>query len=256
MISESLRWLGRNTPNFRYVRAIPNRVLKPLHRALGLSGGVVDVLGFKMALDPRECVDGGLWFAPQLYDVSEINFLMHRFPNNGVLVDVGSNIGFWSLRFAHAFPKSRIYAIEANPSTYGVLCNNININEFENVHPVNVGASDAEGEMPLYCNTTGNRGGDSFAFSSNERPSVVVPVKSLLGILKNFALERIDVMKMDIEGFEEKVLAGFFLEAPVALWPKFICVEISHVPQAILLLKSNGYRVVLTARENCVLELG
>lgn len=256
MMSQVLRWIGHQIPNIRYVRAIPNRILKPLHEVFGLGGGVVDVLGFAMRLDPHECVDGGLWFAPHLYDRAEIGFLLHRFPTQGIFLDVGANIGFWSLRFAHAFPRANIFAIEANQATFQVLRENIQINDFRNITPVHVGVSDEFGKLPLYCNDTGNRGGDSFVFGvAGRNRSTVVPVKPLAAILADAGLVSVDVMKMDIEGFEERVLTRFFLEAPRSLWPRFICAEILHVPQVAALLQNTGYRLVLTARENSVFAL-
>lgn len=257
MISRLLRWIGRHIPNIRYVRAIPNQILKPLHKALGLRGGIIDVLGFKMRLDPKECVDAGLWFAPHLYDRDELDFLLHRFPERGVFLDVGANIGFWSLRFAHGFPLARICAIEANPATFQVLCENIRINSFRNISPVNVGASDVPGELPLYCNDTGNRGGDSFALAmAGRNRSITVPVKPLAVILADAGLESVDVMKMDIEGFEEKVLVQFFSVAPRRCWPRYICVESTHVPQVVTLLQNMDYRLMLKSRENNIFAQG
>ena len=256
MIADLLRWLGHHTPNISYVRAVPNLILKPIHLALGLGGGVVDVLGFRMRLNPRECVDAGLWFAPQFYDRSEIAYLLGKFPEQGVMLDVGANIGFWSLRFAHAFPNARICAIEANPATFELLCENIQLNKFGNIAPVHVGVSDGPGELPLYCNDTGNRGGDSFAAGASDRPrSVLVPVQSLASILAGAGLERIDIIKMDIEGLEERVLSNFFSETPRKVWPHFICAEVSHSPVVVDLLKKVGYCLVLRGRENCVFSL-
>ena len=256
MMRGVLRWIGRQTPNIPFIRAIPNRILKPLHFAMGLNGGVVNVLGFKMYLEPSECVDGNLWFSPQLYDRAEIRFLLARMPHDGVFVDVGANIGFWALYFSYFHPKSRICAIEANPATFTVLLKNIEINAFRNILPILVGVSDHFGELPLYCNDNGNRGADSFADYANDRARrLMVDVKPLLSILISSGEDRIDVMKIDIEGFEDRVLMRFFSEAPNRLWPHFICAEISRVPQVIPLLQNKGYRTVFSAGENCVFEL-
>lgn len=255
-VSQLLRWLGHRVPNIPYVRAVANLVLRPLHTAMGLGGGVVNVLGFAMRLDPNECVDSNLWFTPHLYDRDEIAFLSRHFPGQGVFVDVGANIGFWSLRFSHAFPQAKILAIEANPTTFNALCENITRNAFRNVHAVNVGVSDEVGSLPLYCNDTGNRGGDSFAFSMAGRArSIMVSVKPLEAILKDAGLEAVDVIKMDIEGLEEKVLARFFSDAPRSLWPQFICIEVLHAPQAGALLRSVGYGLALEARDNSIFTL-
>ncbi len=258
LISGLLRWLGRHTPDIRYVRAIPNRLLKPLQLYLGCEARVVDVLGFKMRLDPRECVDGNLWFAPHLYDRAEISFLQERMPQDGVFVDVGANIGFWSLYFSHAFPRAKVYAIEANPSTFQILRENVEINAFTNCMPIHIGVSDSIGELPLYCNDAGNRGGDSFAdyYANYRNRYVMVAVKPLAEILTVAGVGKVDVMKMDIEGFEDRVLTRFFAESPRALWPRFICAEVTQVPQVVSRLKKMGYRLVLSAKENSVFELG
>ena len=135
MLAETIRWVSHKVPNIRYVRSIPHRILKPMHKALRLQGGLVDVLGFKMHLDPNECVDSHLWFTPRSYDCQELDFLMHSFPDRGVFLDAGSNIGYWSLRFAQRFPNCRIYAIEANPATFDILSQNINVNVNASAQP-------------------------------------------------------------------------------------------------------------------------
>ena len=184
MVCKFLRWIGRQTPNIIYVRAIPNRLLKPLHSAFGLRGGVVDVLGLQMHLEPTECVDGNLWFAPHLYDRDEIRYLRDQMPKYGVFVDIGANIGFWSLCFSHCCPESKICSIEANPETFAVLLKNIEINAFQNILPLNIGVSDHDGELSLYCNDSGNRGADSFAdYANNRTRCVMVAVKPLAAIL-------------------------------------------------------------------------
>lgn len=256
VITGLLRWVGHRVPNIRFVRAIPNQILMRLHNSMGLKGGLVDVLGFKMRLDPRECVDAQLWFAPHLYDKLEIDFLFQRFPQTGVFLDVGANIGFWSLRFSRTFPSASIYAIEANPSTFQVLRENVDTNNSTNIKPVNVGVSDDFGELLLYCNDTGNRGGDSFVVGADHRKrTIAVTVKPLYAIVADSYIKKIDLLKMDIEGFEEKVINRFFVEAPRILWPRLICAEISHAPSVMELLESVGYRLILKARENRIYEL-
>ena len=208
-----------------------------------------------MRLEPRECVDGNLWFAPHLYDRAEISFLKARMPKDGVFVDIGANVGFWTLYFSGAFPLARICSVEANPSTFQLLRENIEINGFQNIITVQGGVSDDVGELPLYCNDTGNRGGDSFAdYACRRSRRVMVDVRPLAEILIAVGLERVDAMKLDIEGFEEKVLTRFFANAPCALWPRLICAEVTHLPNIASVLRSMGYRLALSARENCVFE--
>lgn len=256
MIKKLLRLVGHHVPDIRYIRAIPNRILKPLHMALGLGSGVVEVMSFKMKLNPQECVDGWLWFSPHLYDRVEIGFLLKHFPPDGVFLDVGANIGFWSLRFAHANPGARVFTIEANPLTFQVLNENIELNHLENVVSLQVGVSDSVGELSLYCNITGNRGGDSFSsYAEGRENAVKVGVKPLANIFREAGITKVDVMKMDIEGFEERVLRTFFQEASRSSWPRYICAEILHAPEIVKLLQKKGYQVCVRSRENSVFKL-
>lgn len=54
-------------------------------------------LGFEFELNPNECVDGAILFYPQLYERREISFIRSVLPSGGTFLDVGSNIGFYSL---------------------------------------------------------------------------------------------------------------------------------------------------------------
>lgn len=111
------------------------------------------------------------------------------------------------------------------------------INGFDRIVALQLGISDSEGKLPLYCNDSGNRGGDSFAsFASNRRRSIVVPVKTLDAIFVEYGIEKINVMKIDIEGLEFKALSRFLSIAPEQVWPSYICVEVTHSPEAKSLL--------------------
>lgn len=251
-----LFWLGRQIPNIPIVKAIPNRVLKPIHLLLNQKSIVVSVLGFRMRLNPAECVDGNLYFSPQLYDKNEIQWLKNKMPDDGVFVDVGGNIGFWSLYFASMFPRSKVIVIEANPDTFNILNENILINDYLNIMSIQLGVSDEFGKFDLWCNDLGNRGADSFvSYANDNKRCIKVLVKPLLEILISAGVSKIDILKIDIEGFEMRVLTRFFSEAPFSIWPEYICAEISHVPEIISLLENHGYKMVLSIGENCIFEM-
>jgi FkbM family methyltransferase len=251
ILKNTLRLLGRMTPNIRFLRAFPNLVLGPLHNKLGLGGGVTSVLGFSMKLDPSECVDAGLWFAPHLYDAKEISFLQKRY-RGGVFLDIGANIGFWSIYFAHRFPDALVYAIEANPNTFKILEDNIRLNGLSNVRAFNIGVAGCSGEMSLYLNETGNRGGDSLKPMTGNRRAISVPVLSLQSFLEENVSPPIELMKMDIEGMEHEALESIFKSSDDRFFPQYICAEISHSLELVTLLREQGYHILSSGRENCV----
>lgn len=187
---------------------------------------VEDVLGFQMKLDPAECVDGSLLFAPQVYDWREREFLMGQLRRGDVFLDVGANIGFYSLCMSRLVgPEGKVLAIEADPDTFLRLSENVTINDARNIQTLPKGVADERQTLRLHRNTTGNRGGNSFLPESPRSESVMVPCFPLHEILEDAQIRRVAAAKFDIEGMEYKVLTAFFQSAPVTLHPKAIVLE-------------------------------
>jgi hypothetical protein len=71
-------------------------------------------------------------------------------------------------------------------------------------------------------------------------------------------LERIDALKIDIEGYEDRALLPFFAEASKSLWPRLLILERSERDWATDLmgaLTKSGYRQTLTTQRNYVMQL-
>ena len=258
-----LRKIAHFTPDIKYIRAIPNLVIKPIHDQLILDSelkSLYEVQTFKMFLNLRECVDSAIYFTPHLYDNKEISFFDSKLKDiiNPVFFDVGANIGFWSLYLSNKNRDLHAYAIEANPNTFLVLKRNIEINNLSKIKSFNIGLSDKTEKIPFYCNTTGNRGGDSFKENgqTGQTPSMYLDCKSLIDICKDESIEKIDAIKFDIEGFEYKVISKFFQEAQNSLFPRLICTETCHSNFEKLnkIMLDNGYQIALKTKHNVVYE--
>ena len=244
--------LGRSLPSLPKVHAVANRLLWPMHEKLRLGGGVVDVLGLKMELDPAECVDRNLWFTPHLYDEDEIEFALDNIKDIDVFIDAGANIGFWSLRIAKEKPNVQVVAVEANPRTAEILKKNVGLNQLTNITVVNKGLAAEKGTLSLSCGQHGNRGGDSFKFNHDEGSTISVDVLRLRDLCNVLYIDKIGFIKMDIEGMEYEVLEEFFRGAELNMWPKYICIEMTHDHNILNLLDENGFRLLHSYRENSV----
>jgi len=253
LLTAVLRKIGHAIPNIRYVRALPNLVLKPLHNRLKLGGGIVPVLDFRMLLDPRECVDAALWFTPHTYDNKELWFVTRNY-HGGVFLDIGANIGFWSLYVAQTFPTAPIYAIEANPNTFSILEKNVAVNGFSNIHPFNFGVAGKNGSMPLYLNESGNRGGDTLKQTDGARREINIAVRTLHSFVEEMEIPEIELIKVDIEGMECEMFEAFFKNSERNIYPNYICAETLHSQTLADLLVQYGYTVVCIGRENSVFE--
>lgn len=207
-----------------------------------------DVLGFKMRLDPSECIDGGLLFYPHLYEHHEIAFLKKHLHPGDVFLDVGAHIGFYSLIASKVVgTDGKVLAIEADPYNYERLWHHLRLNNIGHVQALNIGVSDQRETLRLGTNTTGNRGGSSFL--SMSPAGLDVECYPLSSVLKAHRINEIRGAKFEIEGFEFRVLNQFFADVDRGLYPKFIIIE--HHPEwvakaggnVIDLLISRGYHV-------------
>jgi FkbM family methyltransferase len=179
-----------------------------------------------MELELAECVDGGLLFYPHLYDYHEMEFIRNNIGEGDCFVDAGANIGIYSLVASSCVGKTgSVIAIEADEYNATKLQNNLDANDVRNVSIAQVGLSDKREHLILGQNLTGNRGGHSFLTSSGE--GAVVGCLPLLDLMESYSVKKIDGMKIDIEGFEFRVLSDFFKRASPVLYPRFLIVELN-----------------------------
>ena len=134
-------------------------------------------------------------------------------------VDVGANVGYYSLKIAKEYSAKGVIviAIEAHPQNYKALSKNIELNDFKCIRPINRAVSDHKAIATLYERVdTRNRIRSEFYSLSNaflhesnvarpEGGSIEVECDTLDNILGD---QRVDVMKIDIEGAEVSALKG------------------------------------------------
>ena len=218
-----------------------------------------DVHGFRLVLEPAECVEGELVFFPQLYERCEFSYLRSNIQQGDTFVDAGANVGIYSLIVSELVgDNGLVVAVEADPYNANKLNKNLQLNEIRNVHLVREGLSDRNEHLRLKKNLTGNRGGNSFV-CAGDGDGPVVSCTPFLDILKVQNVEKLAGLKIDIEGFEQKVLVKFFRDARRCLYPEFIIIEINPAFEQALtlhdLLTGSGYERVRELRLNSIYQL-
>ncbi len=259
-LKQVFRRVALSTPDIKYIRAIPTQVLWKIHNCLRLGGGIVEVEGFRMYLDPTEYADGLFWFAPHQYDKLERRFVLGQVPadTGGWFVDLGANIGFISLWLATRFPNARVLAVEAFPRTYEKLVENIRLNQIRNIVPVQVGVLDTYGKLPFYYPVY--RGNASLvkevceATHQHIQEVVEVDVVPLYELFQQHAIEQCHLVKLDIEGAEERVIQRFFHCAPERAYPRIVWAEHLHSPHLTEILEPYGYTQRLHTHMNALFE--
>lgn len=130
-------------------------------------------------------------------------------PAQPVFVDVGANIGQHSVFMAaHG---SKVHSFEPFASVRSRLQLQIDTNSLSNVSVHPVGLSNETGRLPFYAPTGSNIGIGSFDDSTISKGNVSVGELDLVSGDEYFTshkIDCIDVIKIDVEGFEKKVLQG------------------------------------------------
>lgn len=127
---------------------------------------------------------------------------------DAVALDIGANIGNHTLVMSrHA---RQVLAFEPQPEVFQILSRNIEANGITNVRAHPVGLSDCNDSLVLYTNLEGNSGGSTF--NPKRRPGHHLKVRSEVRIGDEFlasqGVDRVDLIKIDVEGYELEVLKG------------------------------------------------
>jgi FkbM family methyltransferase len=125
-------------------------------------------------------------------------------PNAKTIFDVGANVGQTAKTYRKLFPQADIYSFEPFPLTYYEMTNAVKGPKF---YPVNVALSDTIGEATL------NIGGISQTNSMLHRAtetgrSVQIQTDTIDRFCTHRSISTLDILKIDVEGAEEKVLKG------------------------------------------------
>lgn len=129
--------------------------------------------------------------------------------NQPVIIDCGANIGMSVIYFKKLFPRAEITAFEANPFAFKLLVKNLKTNELEDVKLHNVALYDEEAEISLYM---GNYNKATPLCSIRNEIGTQNQIKAKTRKLSDFIgnLDRIDLIKIDVEGAELQVINDLF----------------------------------------------
>jgi FkbM family methyltransferase len=155
-------------------------------------------------LDISDLIDWAIYF--DLRDKGHEE-LMRMIRPDSIVFDIGANVGQITFQIANLCLEGQVFAFEPDSVNFDKLSTNYRLNRFANCKLFNIALGSKEGSAISYVVDSTNRGmnrikevGMGHRFASR--------ITTVDAFFQANALERVDLLKIDTEGFEHKVLLG------------------------------------------------
>lgn len=260
-VFRALLWSSRAIPQRPLIKQL-TFLLRRLARAA--TRDPVDVVqwGHRLRLRTRgNFSESTFLFMPRRWDRRERALLARELGPGAMLVDVGANAGGYVWWLLHLFGRDcRVLAVEAEPELARRLEFNLATNGYANVRVECVAVGPEEGEA--WLRLASHNQGENVLVTGSDRvaagggAAVRVRVRRLREVVEAAGLERIDALKVDVEGLDAAILQDFFDRARPALWPRILIMERTPGPahdHLMARLAECGYREVLASPLNVAL---
>ncbi len=196
----------------RFALRIPSDMVRSLRwktvsRSLGTVDSIVlQLQDFKLRVDAHDEGIAAELAIDKMHEPYGTKILKSILRDDMTIIDIGANIGYYVMTEATTIKAKKILAIEPNPVNYDNLKANIELNGCKNIVCRNVAASDENGNLPFYISKCSNI--CSLTPRTDCEKIIDVPVARLDDLAEEFDLGKIDMVRMDIEGYEIHALPG------------------------------------------------
>ena len=159
----------------------------------------------------------GQRIALEKYEPYETELILRQVKSGDIIVDVGANIGYYTVLFADKVGKSgKVIAIEPDPINFEILQKNIKENKLFNVVAVQAAVGKENKKMEIFKSKTNfgdhrlwqNPSKSPFDERETSRKPVQIFCRRLDDLLKDLGYDKIDLIKVDTQGWEPEVFAG------------------------------------------------
>lgn len=158
---------------------------------------------FDIIINPENGYLDAQIYANGLYEPHIVGEIINNVPTAGVCFDVGANIGHHTIIMSQCVGENGVvFAFEPIPHIRKQMEESLALNNIKNVTIIPEALSNKDGEMNL-CINQDNIGGSSLV-NTGEGTKIIVKVRTL----DSYNYDRVDFIKIDVEGFEYNVLLG------------------------------------------------
>jgi len=162
------------------------------------------VLGHKMHLEDTDPLDLSI---NGIYEPCETQFFLKNVKPGQVVLDIGANIGYYTLIFARQVGNTgHVYAFEPDPVPFSLLEKNIHLNGYTNVTAINAAVTDLSGTIRLYLSSGGHADNRTYP-TTGQRKHIEIGALRMDDYFSNIG-HHVDFVKLDIQGSEYRAIKG------------------------------------------------
>jgi FkbM family methyltransferase len=147
------------------------------------------------------------------FEPNELTWMSQTLTEGMTVIDVGAHMGMYTLTASKLVGESGVVlALEPSTREFQRLTFHVTLNDLKNVRCFQIAASSSFGEATLKIGSEWNSGHNTFGEFFNESVKMLreerVPTQTVDALVAGQGLERVDFIKIDVEGHEFQVLAG------------------------------------------------
>ncbi|MDH3258949.1 MAG: FkbM family methyltransferase [Deltaproteobacteria bacterium] len=208
MIQKVLLWYARAFPQHRGKNKLI-RVIDRFRRDKGAQEVRQDDIIWW--LDTTDHIQWHIFYYG-VYEKEETRWIEQTLKPGMVSFDVGANIGYYTVKMSRLVGENgRVYAFEATSTAYNVLKKHVHLNRCNNVTFNHLAVSNRNGHHIIYCAHNANTGQSSLLDFDGAAREEDVQCITLDSYIKENNIDKIDFIKIDVEGAEMLVLEGSVL---------------------------------------------
>ena len=164
--------------------------------------------GFELLIDPRDYL-GMLLTRDGIFEAAETDLISRILRPGDTCIDGGCHVGYHScLMDSLVGEKGRLYAFDANPQACAATRRNLALNGLYSTQVIHAALSDRSDRQSFYVSTDDQTGLSSLAPIPTSKQIISVPSLRLDSFFQEKQINRVRMLKLDVEGAEELVLRG------------------------------------------------
>jgi FkbM family methyltransferase len=164
------------------------------------------IFGQEVKLDLAELIQRHIYLG--VFEPEETALVRNLLRPGMTVVDVGANVGYYTALAASRVGKQgRVFSLEPSPYACERLRTMVEVNGLTNVQVCPVALGERAGELPLYLGSHKNHS-PTLVAHEGVAPAALVPVRTFDECLDEWCLDYVDLLKLDVEGWEPKVFSG------------------------------------------------